>query len=279
MSASQPALTHDRASAADGRFARSRQADQPGAGGDADWLPLATLEAACLEELERAVSGAPTDGTFGHQLFRRALVDGDEQAWAALDRVYRAPLLYWARAHPLYRRAGEEAEALANQALARLWRGVGPARFAAFPNLRALLAYLRRCLHRLIVDHARTRTREEARAHALGRAQLGERPATPASRALARLAEAETWGVVRGHCHDEREARLAYGVLLLGLKPRELLVADPEGFGSVGTINAMRSVLVMRLRRCPELRWRRQGEPSRLSAVPVAKGGTTAMEG
>jgi DNA-directed RNA polymerase specialized sigma24 family protein len=172
-------------------------------------LPVERLAECCAAETEHYHRHRTTDGRYGYQLFRRALVERDPAAWEALAHLYGPQLAAWARSHRLYGQTGEEAEAFTNQALAQLWRQVGPARFVMFPTLHSLLGYLQRCIHHLVIDQARARVREQARAAALGRMLLERGPATPQGQALARLQAAEAWALVRAHCRGEREERLA----------------------------------------------------------------------
>jgi DNA-directed RNA polymerase specialized sigma24 family protein len=191
----------------------------------------------------------------GYQLFRLALVDRDQQAWAALDSRFRAQLLYWVRAHPLYPAIGEAAEVIANQALVQLWRSIGPGAFDDFPNLASLLAYLRRCVHNLVIDQARAQMRERRREQALAVSQLPlSRGTAPLRRVLDNVRTEEIWSVVRSHCRSYYEERLAYEYLVLGLKPREILARDPTTYRSTATITADLSNLLRRLRRSQTLR-------------------------
>ena len=212
------------------------------------------LVASCAVETTDYFQTGAGDGRYGHQLFRRALVDGDPAAWEAVVRLYGPLLARWARANRLFAHSGEAAEALVNEALVRLWRQVGPADFARFATLASLLAYLRCVIDRLVIDHARAQTREQRRAEALGQALAGRTPVLVGARALERVQAGEVWALVRRHCQGEQEARLAYGTLVLGLPPRELLAADPTTFGSVALINAGLANLRRRLRRSAALR-------------------------
>src|SRR5262245_57064051 len=109
----------------------------------------------------------PCRGGDGYQLFPRAIVGGDDAGWAAVVNRYWPQLERSARTDRRCAGTGEEPAALANRALERLWRGVGPDRFAGFPNASSLHGYIRRCVHRLVVDAARGRAREWRRAEAL----------------------------------------------------------------------------------------------------------------
>lgn len=217
-------------------------------------MPVRSLEAHCYEETLRYYQHEPCDGRYGYQLFRRALVGRDESAWEALERVYRAQLVRWARSHRLYEQSGEEAEEYANRALENLWRRVGPARFDAFPNLNSILGYLQRSVHNLVIDQARVRTREQQRAQALAEAMMGDLSPTPQVRALDQVRAGEIWELVQAHCRHEREELVAYCYLVLSLKPSDILALYPAVFGTTATINALLATLLKRLRRSPVLR-------------------------
>jgi DNA-directed RNA polymerase specialized sigma24 family protein len=81
-----------------------------------------------------------------YELFRRAIVERDVDAWAAIAGRYRQLLISWVVRCPGADHLGESYEDLADEALARAWRALSPEHFAAFPSLAALLAYLRRCV-------------------------------------------------------------------------------------------------------------------------------------
>jgi hypothetical protein len=209
----------------------------------------------CADDETRGTRrGEVSDGRYGYELFRRALEEQDQRAWVAVAQIYQGHLVRWARGHRLYRQAGEEAEALANRTLEHLWRWVGPAEFAAFPTLSSLLAYLHRCVGTIVIDHARAHLREQQRVRALQQASMRQPSSTPHGRALDRATERELWAIVRAHCRDEREEWVAYGTLMLGLKPRHVLALAPDRFASTATVNAVLAMLRRRLRRSAVLR-------------------------
>jgi DNA-directed RNA polymerase specialized sigma24 family protein len=208
------------------------------------------------------------DATDGYQLFRRALVERDQEAWAAIERRYGAQLARWARSNRLYGQAGEEAEALANQALVRLWLTIGPDRFDAFPTLSSLLGYLRCCVNTLVIDQARLRAAEQRRMQRLEQSLIARVAPSPSAEVLERVRAGELWAEVRGHCRDELEERLAYGYLILGLKPSDLLAAMPTLPGGTAAINGALARLLRRLRRSQRLR--RQWQPDLQRPVEIA---------
>ena len=231
------------------------------------------MMSATMDSLGGRGGATPTDQETaddgdGYQLFRAALVQRDQAAWAAIERRYGAQLARWARGRRLYAQAGEEAEALANQALLRLWLTIGPDRFDAFPTLSSLLAYLRCCVNTLVIDQARLRLAEQRRIERLEQSLAARTAPSPAAEALERVRAGELWEAVRRECRDELEERLAYGYLMLGLKPSDLLAAMPTLPGGTATINGVLARLLRRLRRSQRLR--QQWQPTLQRPIEIA---------
>ncbi len=84
-----------------------------------------------------------------YELFRCALVQRDEEAWAALYSQYHHLVRRWLGNTP------GNPDALVNQALAKFWQALPPDRFADFPTLDKILAYLRRCAQSVAMDARR----------------------------------------------------------------------------------------------------------------------------
>ena len=57
----------------------------------------------------------------GHELFRRAIVDGDELAWAESVTRYRGLLVSWAKRCAASAAIGELSDHIADQAFSRAW--------------------------------------------------------------------------------------------------------------------------------------------------------------
>jgi len=75
-----------------------------------------------------------------YELFRRAIVERDEQAWIDSAARYRPLLAAWASRCSASAALTESYDDLADQAFARAWSALSPERFANFPTLAALLA-------------------------------------------------------------------------------------------------------------------------------------------
>src|SRR5215213_4764190 len=93
-----------------------------------------------------------------YELFRRAIVERDADAWAAIAAHYRQLLISWVARCPGAEHLGERYEDLADEAFERAWRALSPEHFEAFPNLAALLAYLHRCVATTVIDAIRAHT-------------------------------------------------------------------------------------------------------------------------
>src|SRR5262245_44443638 len=91
----------------------------------------------------------------GHELFRRAIVERDEMAWSEGMRRYRTLLVYWATRSAAKASVGECGDDIADQAISRAWTALSAACFERFPNLAAILGYLRACVASAVIDCAR----------------------------------------------------------------------------------------------------------------------------
>src|SRR5215211_5786980 len=97
----------------------------------------------------------------GYELFRRAIVYRDAEAWAEIHARYRSLLISWANRSGAGQCTAEQAEDLADQALARAWVALTPARFAEFSSLARLLSYLRTCVATTAIDISRAKAAAE----------------------------------------------------------------------------------------------------------------------
>src|SRR5262245_64979690 len=154
----------------------------------------------------------------GYELFRRAIVERDADAWAESAARYRRLMLSWARDSSLRMAVNESYEDLADHALARAWIALSPTRFANFPSLGAVLAYLRACVTAAVVDCARA---EAARERMVGKLEVGE-AASPEALVLSGLDRAELWRHVGGLIAGEQERVVVVESFVFALPPRTI---------------------------------------------------------
>lgn len=234
-------------------------------------LPLPELEEACRQESLLFQRRQPTDGRFGLELFRRALEEHSEPAWEALLRVYGDLTAHWVRSHPNFYYTLEEEAYFVNRAFERLWRNVAesPGKFRRFPNLSALLRFVKLCVHSAVVDDGpplpawqasdpelTTTAAEDASFGEIGSTELAEaaaerRPTTyddlpPAGRH-------DFWRAVDSCLTNEAERVVIYGYFYYGIKNQELYAMYPRLFQSVKQLANIRLNVLRRLARVPEL--------------------------
>ncbi len=220
-------------------------------------LSLKALQQHCAQQSARFFRQQPHDPRYCLEIFRRAIVMGDADAWEAVYCQYRPLLESWFRRHPLASAFAEEREQVIAHAFERFWQALTPQKFAAFSGLAAVLRYLQLCVHAALTDCMRQRQRsvllvedgeallEDAR-HPEG--ECG----SPEAQALRREGAARLWAWVESHCNDARERLLMHESLVLGMRPMEICARHPELFPEVRVVYRLKENLLARLRRSPE---------------------------
>ena len=185
-----------------------------------------------------------------YELFRRAILLRDEQAWAAIHAHYRPLLAAWARQCCARAGIAESADDIADRALARAWVALTPASFTAFPALSKLLAYLRTCVTTTTIDWARGQA-------VVDRAQAAASPgavSTPEQIVLAGLDRAAFWRTVMPLAASEAERIVLVESCAYGMPPRDILARHPRLFPDVAAIYGVKRNLFARLHRNREMR-------------------------
>jgi DNA-directed RNA polymerase specialized sigma24 family protein len=194
----------------------------------------------CREESAKPPHQRPLAYCF--ELFRRAIVEADQLAWAALHAQYIRLVRSW---------LGNVAdpESLVQETFARFSRAVRAERFDAFPNLTALLGYLRCTAISLRINEHRQRERERRALMAWGAARLTD-PAPDDTRAVA-LQELidHVYSLLQGE-----QERLVFDLTYqFALPPREIVRRYPSHFTDVAEVNRIKERLKKRLQRDPRL--------------------------
>lgn len=185
----------------------------------------------------------------GYDMFRRAIVGRDGQAWAVIYTRYRGLLLAWARRFSVRLSVDERADDVADQAFARAWSALTPERFGQFPTLASLLAYLRSCVSSTVIDIARAQLAHERRIQ----------PATERSGASAEqlvigdLERGELWQLVNAVAHSAAERTLLVESFVHDQPPRAIQARHPDLFPSIDAIYRTKRNLLERLQRNPAL--------------------------
>jgi DNA-directed RNA polymerase specialized sigma24 family protein len=183
-------------------------------------------------------------------LFGRAGQGHDETAWAAIVAQYRRLMIAWAVRCPATATSGESPETIADQALTRAWLAIAPKGLAAFPNLAALLSYLRLCVTHTAIDATRACA---AQARTTPWRTMHEE-SDPERTLLEQLDRTELWRLVNRLIITEQERVVLVERYVLDLPPRIILVRHPALFTDVTAIYSVVRNLCCRLARHPELR-------------------------
>jgi DNA-directed RNA polymerase specialized sigma24 family protein len=218
-------------------------------------LSLPALVRRCATESNHFYHNRPYDARFAHELFRRALVERDEIAWEHVYTHYSPLVESWVRRSGAFVGSGESSEFFVGAAFTKFWRAVSPERFATFPTLAALLAYLQLCTGSVVIDSVRAQSWAEMVADDVLPADQTPRVSAD-DQAIERVSRAEFWRYIDTQLHCDAERAVVLGSFVLGLKPGEICNQRPDLFAGVGDVYNIKRNVLSRLSRNPELRRR-----------------------
>jgi DNA-directed RNA polymerase specialized sigma24 family protein len=185
-----------------------------------------------------------------YEVFRRAILHRDEEAWATIHARYRALLISWTSRCAAQMYTYEAAADLADQAFSRAWFALTPERFAAFPSLAKLLSYLHVCVTTTVIDCVRARSSGERVRLAL---QMAD-DATPEQVVLNDLDRTALWQMASELAETPAERAILIESFVNGLPPRAILSDYPGLFADITAVYNAKRNLFMRLRRSEALR-------------------------
>ena len=216
-------------------------------------LPASLAEVAqrCRDETERFFRRLIPDTRFCMELFRRGLARREGDAFAHVIANYTPLVDMWVKRHSAFPKSGEESSYFVTAAFEKLWMAVSPARFARFVDLKALLSYLKLCVHSSIIDHLRS---QDCHASLGDEGQTGSsEPVAPAP-LLSSPERAEIWSAVMQRVQNEKEQLVLHACFALRMKPGEVIEAFPEVFQNAQELYRTKQNLLERLRRDQALR-------------------------
>ncbi|MEI8166081.1 MAG: sigma-70 family RNA polymerase sigma factor [Chloroflexales bacterium] len=216
-------------------------------------MDLATLVRRCATESEHFYRGQPHDTSFSYELFRRALVERDEQAWEQLYLHYSGLVEGWIRRSGAFVSSGESSEYFVVGAFTKFWRAIGAERFASFPSLASLLQYLQLCATSVVIDSVRAQSWSEMLPEELISPHHGPQT-SPDEEAVNRVDREEFWRFINGQLSGEVERVVLYCSFVLGLTPRAIYAKRSELFSSVNDVYNVKRNVLGRLSRNQQLR-------------------------
>jgi DNA-directed RNA polymerase specialized sigma24 family protein len=216
-------------------------------------MDLATLARRALAESRRFYRHEEYDPRFAYELFRRALVDRDDAAWAQLFEQYAPLVEHWVRRTGAFTVSGETSDFFVSAAFTRFWRAIPAERFASFPTLASLLNYLRRCATCVVIDTARA----HSFADLLPEESINwnhQRLGHADEEATERVSRAEFWHLIDGLLASEAERVIVRCSFLLGMKPGDIYAQWGCLFSGIEEVYTIKRGVLSRLRKSPELR-------------------------
>jgi hypothetical protein len=215
-------------------------------------LSLETLKEDAAQEMRKYRRKELSDERYCLEIFRRAVVRRENEAWVALQALLSESVRLWFARHPC-RGAALRYEPVEqnyiDETFRRFWQALSDQRLM-FSSLAGALSYLHRCLNCAVMDTLRAyaRPREESLPD-------GGHPNEPGVEDT--YHEGELWEVVKSLLAGERERRVAYLLFHCNLKPREMVRYCPGEFSDEAEIYRMkRNIMERLLRNSDTIRWR-----------------------
>ncbi len=223
--------------------------EAPASGEGLETISVTSLCRRAQEEAGRYQAGVAGDERFVLEVVRRAVVERDELCWEALHALYGPVVHRWCRA--MARRADQEVEELAALAWEKFWRSFTADKLAACRGAGSVLAYLKACVHSVVVDAQRRRPAPLPLEAAETRPDLGASPEETVAEAeeRARLRE-----LVLRHVRSEQDRAIITLSYELGLRSAAVQAARPDLFPTVADVYRATRNLLDRLGRSRELR-------------------------
>lgn len=216
-------------------------------------MDLMTLVKHCATESERFYRGQPHDTRYSYELFRRALVERNEQAWEQLYLHYSGLVEGWIRRSGAFNSSGESSEYFVVGAFTKFWRALSPERFTSFPTLASLLQYLQLCATSVVIDSVRAQSWSEMLPEETITPSHGPQT-SPDEEAVSRVDRQEFWRFIDTQLHNEVERVVVYCSFVIGLTPRAIYAKRSELFSSVNDVYNVKRNVLGRLSRNAQLR-------------------------
>jgi DNA-directed RNA polymerase specialized sigma24 family protein len=217
-----------------------------------DTMPLSALTYRCSQELGNYRQQKASDDRYCLEIFRRAMVDGDNEAWVALQERFRDNVLYWLRCHAKRQEALQidTAQSYVDDTFKRLWQWSDNQKLE-FRSLAGALKFLHDCLLSSITDNLRRYAWKE-------RVPLPEY-AHPNTWMVEEESydRNELWKSVQAFLTDKHELRVIFLLYYEGLKPKEIVKRCPEEFADEKEVYRLTRRALYRLRQHADiLRWK-----------------------
>lgn len=194
----------------------------------------------CVNEIGLSYQGELQDDTCCVELFRRATLQKDQNAWRAVQQCLSETVRGWLDGHPHKQTACSmnREEHYVTQAFERFFQATVHQQIT-FSTLADALLSLRTYLNSALLDALRASSRS-------GEIMLPRRSETEQS-GVRGSKQSEVWEMLRNMLPDMCEQRLVYLLFHCGLKPKDIVRTYPQEFPDVEEISCLRLRLIQRL--------------------------------
>ena len=218
---------------------------------DLEQMPLGDLSKRCAQETDSYFRKKSNDSRYCLELFRRAIIHRDNDAWDAIYVQYQPQVERWVYRHSKFTSIDQDVQDLTMQAIERFLKYFTAEKFNASQSLPAILNYFQTCVNGVIMDCWRKirQVQLEQMDEEYEREILDDGPSVEDA-----LEEEELWQLVKSRLKDDKEYRLVYASIVLDLSSREILAEYPELFRDISDVYRCSANVLARLQRDPELR-------------------------
>jgi RNA polymerase sigma factor (sigma-70 family) len=213
-------------------------------------LPMNDLARCCSEETKKFLRQSTSNDRYCMEIFRRAIVQRDDDAWNCIYQQYAPLVLTWITqrqsAAPLLSQDGSGP--LVNAVFAKFAQALTPAKMENFDSLAAILKYLKMCVHSVVSDEVRTR---QSRQYEETLELIEQEPASddPADDVISTISADGLWQIIQEELNSEDERILIYLAYIQDMKPSEISSQQQRLFPTVDDVYRIKRNVLERLRR------------------------------
>ncbi len=214
-------------------------------------LNLASLAHLCRRATDRFFRQEPYDDRYCMELFRRAVEDQHEGAWAALIEQYSNLVIYWINQHSAFPSTDEDHDYFLNRTFDNFWRAFSrdPGKFSRFRNLKAIMQYLKLCVFTTVQEYAERRMGPHLALYSNKPIEAVATTYSPIETLNERLLANAVLDYVMSAVKTEQERIVAVDFLVYDMKPREIFAEHGDAFDNVSQVRRVKGNLMARLRR------------------------------
>ncbi len=213
-------------------------------------LSLSELQDRCTQETNNFRHGQDEEAWHCYEIFRRAVVEKSEEAWELIVGQYQNQVKGWVEHYPRFRDFQETTEFFVNQVFEKFWRrNFSAVEFARFPNLKALLAYLKTCVGSVMTDYWRVQKRKADMVYLddLSPQHIQVHVFSYYDKVQNHLEQKDFWNDLRIQMDDEQAFKVLYASFVLNLKPIDIYNELPNSYNDVQEIYKIKAKAISRL--------------------------------